>query len=380
MESTEEKELATGTFGCTDCGAELTYQPGSQFLNCQYCGAKNEIPQIEGEVEEFDFHSFLDKKLSKEEVKVESFVKCGTCGAQSTLEPNITSASCPYCATPLVIEDAQSEEIIQPKSLLPFKLDKDAAIKEFKKWVSKLWFAPGELKKAILNFDHFKGVYIPYWTYDSETVTQYVGQRGEYYYVTETYTVTEDDQEVTKTREVKKTRWYPANGTVEKFFDDVLTVATDTLPEKYISELEPWDMENLVPYNKSYLSGFITEKYQIDLAKGFENAKEIMTPKIRESIKRDIGGDRQRIILMNTNYDDIRFKHLLLPVFVSAYNFKGKLYQFLVNGRTGEVQGKRPYSWIKIALASLAGLAIIALIVFAFLYFQKEGATIENVE
>ena len=370
MDDIKEQELSVGTFACANCGADLKYKPGTKYLNCEYCGAKNEIPQIEEVIEELDFHEFLEKKAESEDSTVECFVKCENCGASSTLEPNVTSALCPYCSTPLVLEHAHEEKVIQPKSLLPFKLDKNSAKSEFKKWINKLWFTPNDLKKAALNFDYFKGIYIPYWTFDTDTNTRYIGQRGVHYYVTESYTTTENGKPVTRTRQVQKTRWYPANGSVQKFFDDILTVATKSLPEKYIYNLKPWDLENLVPFDKSYLSGFITERYQIELAEGFEIAKGIAEPEIMSLVRRDIGGDEQRIISMNTNYKDITFKHLLLPVFVSAYKFKGKLYQFLVNGRTGEIQGQRPYSWIKITLTVIGISSVIAAILFLIKYYQ----------
>lgn len=363
------EHIEVGTIACTDCGANLKFKPGTQHLKCEYCGAANEIPQIEGEIEELDFHKYLSEKSDNEEQITASFVKCSNCGASSTLEPDVTSSSCPYCATPLIVEQATDETVIQPKSLLPFKLDKDSAKGEFKKWINKLWFAPNDLKKATLNFDHFKGVYIPYWTFDTDTDTKYVGQRGEHYYVTETYSTTEDGKSVTKTRQVQKTRWYPAKGTVHKFFNDILTVATKSLPKKYIYKLEPWDLENLVPFDKSYLSGFIAEKYQIELEEGFEIAKDIADEEIKNLIKRDIGGDVQHITSKNTSYNEIKFKHLLLPIFVSAYKFKGKLFQFLVNGRTGEVQGQRPLSWSKIILTGVAVIAVIA----AIIYFTTTG-------
>jgi len=375
MEQTEQQEMAVGTFACTSCGADLKYKPGTQHLNCAYCGAENDIPQMETDVEELDFHKYLAQKSETEESITAKFVKCDNCGASSSLEPNVTSSNCPYCSTPLVIEQAHDESVIQPKSLLPFKLDKQEAKGEFSKWVSKLWFAPNDLKKATLNFDHLKGVYIPYWTYDTDTYSNYVGQRGDYYYVTESYTTTENGKSVSKTRQVRKTRWSHSSGRVQKFFDDILTVATRSLPEKYIYKLEPWDLENIVPFDRSYLSGFITEKYQIDLAEGFDIAKGIADPQIRRLVRRDIGGDEQRIISLNTSYKDITFKHLLLPVFVCAYLFKGKLYQFLVNGRTGEVQGQRPYSWIKITLTVVAILAIIAAVIFGVNYFQNQPPT-----
>jgi len=365
MENIEEKEIAVGIFACTSCGANLKYKPNTHHLNCDHCGSENEIPQIDKAIKEIDFHDFLAKQSASEKTFIETYIKCQGCGASSSLEPNVSSVLCPYCTTPLVVEQARDEKIIQPKSLLPFKLTKKEAKKEFKKWISKLWFAPNDLKKAALNFDHFKGVYLPYWAFDTNTLTQYIGQRGDYYYVSESYTTTENGKSVTKTRQVRKIRWYSANGNVQKFFDDIITVATKSLPKKYIYKLEPWDLENLIPFDKSYLSGFITEKYQIELEDGFEIAKGIAEPKIRNLIKKTIGGDEQRIISMNTQYDQVTFKHLLLPVFVSAYKFKSKPYQFLVNGRTGEIQGQRPYSWIKITATAIAVLAIIALIIYS---------------
>ena len=90
-----------------------------------------------------------------------------------------------------------------------------------------------------------------------------------------------------------------------------------------------------------------------------------MRPAIDRMIRADIGGDEQRILTQNTQYNDITFKHLLLPAYVSAYNFKGKLYRFMVNARTGEVQGERPYSWIKITFTILS-LIIIGLVIYYF--------------
>ena len=359
-----EETANTNSFKCNGCGADLTYQAGTTQLTCQYCGAENEIPVNDTPIEELDYHAFLQQKTDETEQFEQQYVKCESCGASSTLEPNISSAFCPYCSTPLLIEQAHNEKLIQPKSMLPFKLDKKQAQAEFKNWISKLWFAPGKLKKATINFDHFKGVYIPYWTYDTDTHSFYIGQRGDYYYVTETYTAQENGKSVTKTRQVRKTRWHTVSGNVDMKFDDILVPATESLPRKYIDQLEPWDLENLTPFEKSYLSGFISEKYQVSLEQGFDFAKEKADAEIRIRVRHQIGGDEQRITSLQTGHNNITFKHLLLPVYVSAYKFKNKLYQFLVNGRTGEVQGQRPYSAGKIIALVLAVAAVIAVIVY----------------
>lgn len=346
------------TFGCVDCGADLKYKPGTSQLTCDYCGAKNDIPQAEVAIEELDFEAFFQQEEATDDHHTLKIVKCTVCAAESSVEPHITSSSCPYCDTPLIIQNAKEESILQPKSLLPFKITKEEAIQAFRKWINKLWFAPNALKKAALSLDHFKGIYLPFWTYDSDTVTPYIGQRGTYYYVTETYTANENGKSVTKTRQVRKTRWSSVSGRVDHFFDDVLVPASKSLPEDKVKALEPWDLNNLAPFNTKFLSGFITEKYQINLKNGFTNAQQIMQSGITQLIHQDIGGDEQRILSRNTNYSNITFKHILLPAYISAYNFKGKLYQFMVNARTGKVQGERSWSAIKIVLAVLAVIAV----------------------
>jgi DNA-directed RNA polymerase subunit RPC12/RpoP len=355
----------SNTFGCVDCGADLKFTPGTASLSCEYCGATNEIPIMEEEIVELDYEAYLANASDETDQLTVNLVKCQVCAAESTLEPHITSASCPYCDTPLIVADAHEENILKPKSLLPFKIKKEEAIAAFKKWINKLWFAPNALKKAILSFDHFKGIYLPFWTYDSNTSTSYTGQRGRHYYVSESYTTTENGKTVSKTRQVRKTSWTFVTGHVHHAFDDVLVPASNSLPAKQVEALEPWDLENLVPFTTEFLSGFITEKYQVNLKSGFDKACTIMNNAISSLIQRDIGGDDQRILTRNTQHKDITFKHLLLPAYVSAYNFKSKLYRFMVNARTGEVQGERPYSWIKITLAIVLGLAIIGAIYLA---------------
>ncbi len=364
----EEKNMqpTVDTFGCVECGADLKFKPGTTALTCEYCGAKNEIPVSDIEIQELDFHEYFKKGAKEQETIEVNLVKCDTCGAESSLESNITSSSCPYCATPLIVSNAHAENIIQPKSLLPFKLTKKEAIEAFKTWINKLWFAPNALKKAVLSFDHFKGVYLPFWTFDSKTTTQYTGQKGVHYYVSENYTTTEDGKSVTKTRQVQKTRWHYAAGQVTHAFDDVLVPASESLPKKQVKELEPWDLPNLVPFDKKYLSGFITEKYQVNLESGFNRARVDMEDSITGLIRRDIGGDVQRIHTRSTQFEDVTFKHILLPAYVSAYKFKEKLYRFMVNARTGEVQGERPWSVIKITLAVLGVIAIAAAAYFLF--------------
>jgi hypothetical protein len=203
------------------------------------------------------------------------------------------------------------------------------------------------------------GVYLPFWTYDSHTTSHYTGQRGTHYYTTETYR----DGNETRTRQVRHTRWQSASGTVALFHDDVLVPATRAVSESRLRSLAPWDFERLAAYDPAYLAGYEAQRYQLDMAGGFERAKELMAGTIDSSIRHDIGGDEQQVDSVSTSYSGVSFKHLLLPVYLGAYSFKQKIYQIMVNARSGQVQGDRPYSLWKIA-----GAVLLALVVFFVVY------------
>jgi len=99
--------------------------------------------------------------------------------------------------------------------------------------------------------------------------------------------------------------------------------------------------------------------YQVELDQGFNHAQVNMDKIIRRDVGNAIGGDQQRIHRLQTSHSDTTFKHVLLPLWNAAFEFRGKTYRFVVNGRTGKVRGERPYSVIKIALAALAGGAVL---------------------
>ncbi|HBF87077.1 MAG TPA: hypothetical protein DDX39_00435 [Bacteroidales bacterium] len=346
---------------CKGCSASLVYKPGTTNLKCEYCGAENEIIVSNEEIKEISFEKFLSEKYdSVDKVEVVT-VKCQGCGAETTFDPNIISDSCAFCGSVIVVKTGTSQSIVKPGSLLPFQIDAKKAFLEFKNWINSLWWAPNDLKKLASQSEKIKGMYIPYWTYDSKTSSSYTGQRGDNYTTTETYRGSDGK---TATRTVTKIRWTYASGHIYHNFDDVLVLASNSLPRKYTERLEPWDLDKLIPYDEKFLSGFKTETYHIDMKDGFTDAKAKMDDAIRTMIKRDIGGDHQQISSVNTTYEDITFKHILLPIWISAYRYSEKVYRFMVNARTGEVQGERPYSWIKITLAILAGIGAIAAVVY----------------
>ena len=350
-------------FPCKGCGANVEFSPGAQTLKCPYCGREHQIPQSPEQVRELDFKEALAEPRGVEVVE-RTVVSCGGCGAEVVLAEGVTADRCSFCDNPIVAQ-AQSRQLIQPKAVLPFKVTSDQAKSAYSRWMKSLWFAPNDLTDRASG-DSMDGVYIPFWTFDSETESYYTGQRGEHYYVEERYNALVDGEQVTKSRRVRRTRWHSASGVVWRHFDDVLISGSVALPEKLVNEASPWDLDALVPFDDRYLAGFRAECYQIDLEGAFGRAKRLMDAAIRRSCARDIGGDEQRVHSVNTQHYGVTFKHVLLPLWISAYRYGGKTYRFVINARTGEVQGMRPYSWGKIALAVAMTLAV--LLIFYYLW------------
>lgn len=347
-------DVANTTYPCGGCGARLEFAPGTTALQCPYCGHRQEIATGDRAIRELLFSelSGLDRKPVGSIGKY-VFV-CQRCAART--ETNETASLCQFCGSPLVIDPDASGQLV-PEGVLPFAFDRGAASEHLRKWASSRWFAPSALKK-VTTAESTKSTYIPHWTYDSQTVSDYSGARGEYYYVTETY----QQNGETRTRQVRHTRWHPTRGRVARAFDDVLVPATGQLPVPVLDKLQPWPLPEAVPYQQQYLAGHFALRYDLEPESGFEEAKRRMAPVIESDCRTDIGGDTQRVDSVATQHNNVTFKLMLLPVWVATYVYAGKSWQVLVNGRTGEIHGERPWSKAKIAVAVLLALVLVVTI------------------
>lgn len=359
-------------FPCEGCGADFEFNIQQQKLKCPYCGFEKDIEFSEDEsVQEQDLAAMLERlRTLRQERPAEtageadpteraSEVRCESCGGTTVFLGTLTSSECPYCGSPIQrdhVHDAVDR--VPVDGVLPFRVERKQAQSNLARWVKSRWFAPNDfLNRGVKG--QFNGVYMPYWTYDSLTFTRYSGARGEHYYVT----VGHGD----KQRRERRTSWYPASGQFRRFFDDVMVVASRIGHRDLIHELEPWPLGQCCPFNQEMLAGYLARTYDIELDQGFNEARERMEAALYQDVCRRIGGDEQRVDSVRTRHSAVTFKHVLLPVWLLAYRYKGKSYQVYVNAATGEVQGQRPYSAWKIALAVLCGLAALG----AILYLQN---------
>ena len=348
-------------FPCGGCGARLEFAPGTDRMRCPYCGHEDRVTAPTRQIREHAVET-LFARTPASQIAPHHFV-CQGCGAH--VQGDHLAQSCQFCASPLVA-DPSNDAQVPPEAVLPFSVTRDLARESLAEWAKSRWFAPNSLKK-VNEAERLKSTYLPHWTFDARTVSDYTGQRGEYYYVTET-----DDEG--NSREVRKVRWYPASGTVRRDFDDVLVVGTEKVPTGRLKALEPWPLREACPYQPDYLAGHHTLRYDVDPRAGLEDAKQQMGSVIRRDCEKDIGGDTQRVSSVETRYRDVTGKLVLLPVWIASYLHGGKSWQVLINGCTGEVHGERPYSAVKIVVAVLAALAVLSLLLLFFGLSGQSGA------
>ena len=365
-------------FPCKSCGAKLSFSPGSKTLKCPYCAATNDIPDTDDTVEELSLEAWLAKLEGESETHQQEQIKCNSCGGEQTLAANLYASACTFCGTPLTSK-SYAQRLIKPKSLVPFKVTKLQAQEKWRTWIKGLWLAPSALKNYAQSDGGIKGIYVPYWTFDAQTYTRYSGQRGDDR--SESHQTTNDKGEsVTETR--TRTDWTNVSGNISFFHDDVLVpggtssysgaagagagrgsasaaamksalvsnagAVGNMIAAQFSTSLRTWNTRELVPYQDEYITGFQAESYQVGLKAAFVTGKQLIDGKVEQLVRADIGGDHQRISSVNTQYSHLTFKHILLPMWVSAYIYGGKTYRFAVNGQTGEVQGESPKSGWKI--------------------------------
>jgi predicted RNA-binding Zn-ribbon protein involved in translation (DUF1610 family) len=291
-------------------------------------------------------------------------MRCQTCGATVAFSGTAIATKCDFCGSQHVLEQQSQRNVIRPESLVPFGVNDAAAKEKFKSWLGSGFFRPGNLAHAA-RLGEISGVYVPYWTFDCTVDSQWRAEAGHHYYesVVEVQVVNGQKQEVK--RQVQKTRWEPAQGHRRDRHDDVLVVASRGLPEAIANRLGTFDTKALVPYDPRYLAGFHAEEYAVGLEEGWQKAEQRVKQDQDGRCQRDIRGDTHRNFQSQHQFYEQTFKHVLLPLWIAAYQYQDKTYRFLVNGQTGEVQGEAPTSWFKVALVIAIVAAIIAGIVFA---------------
>jgi hypothetical protein len=353
-------------FSCPSCGGESQWNPAKQALVCPFCGtvspAQAELTDTgEQVIAEHDLAAALreipDAQRGWDARKVS--VRCQSCQAISVFDPERVGQRCDFCGSSALVPYEEVRDAFRPESLLPMRLSETQVRDSIRRWYGSRWFAPNKLKDVALT-DTVKGLYIPYWTFDAQVHADWTAESGYHYYDTEHYT---DSQGKRQTRRVQRTRWVPSSGSVDNFFDDELVPASRGVHPDMLRKIEPFPTgSELVPYQPGFLSGWVVERYQIDLVSAARTAQEDMEAQMRKLCAARVPGDTHRNLRVDCDYSGQTFKHILAPIWLLTYHYGPRNFQVVINGFTGAIAGKYPKSWIKIMLAILAGLAVAGIV------------------
>lgn len=350
----------TDNYKCPSCGGDMAFDPQSQVLKCPFCGTSSQVAVEASAIRDSD----IDTAAESANINwgaLKRVFHCNNCGAESILDGTSTAQFCAFCGSSHIVkyEDAAG---IAPEGLIPFKVTKSVAEENFSSWIKKRFFAPGALKSNYRN-QSVSGAYIPFWAISAETNSSYTAEAGSYYYVTESKPVQKDGKTEMVDQQVRKINWRRVSGSFSQSFRNLLVNASKQIKNSIISRIEPFRLDELVPYASGFLAGFLAEKYSVVLKEGWEEAKKRIDRDIESGVKTQIGADEVRNLSINTSYSNKRYKHLLLPVWISSYTFNKKIYHFMVNGQTGKVSGESPVSAGKVILTIAIIVAVIALLV-----------------
>ena len=287
-------------------------------------------------------------------------VRCNNCGAIVALESSATSELCVFCGSSNVLAQEANRNALRPESLIPLDVGRKLVEANFRTWIAHRWFRPNALRR-VDRFDAV-GVYLPCWTFDARVHSDWSADAGYYYYVTERVSVMRNGRMVSETRQVRKVRWVPAWGQRDDVYDDVLVHASRGVSQELLEELGGYDTKALVPYRPEYLAGWRAEEYQVDLEQGWVSARATIVESQRRRCSGDVPGDTQRDLRVSNKIGDVRWKHILLPMWSLTYRFHGKSYAVLIHGQNGAVHGEAPLSWVKITLLVVAVLGVVGVI------------------
>ena len=271
--------------------------------------------------------------------------------------------NCEFCGSPALVAYDAIRSPIRPEGVLPFRVDRSRVRDDIRTWWRSKWLAPGRLAKAAL-VDTVHSLYIPYWTFDAHAHCPWDAEAGHYYYVN---VEGRDRQGSTVVRKERRVRWEAAAGVVEHSFDDELVPGTTGVSEDLLRKVEPFPTGEIVPYDRAFLSGHVVEHYQVALTDAAGDSESQMRATLEQLAARQIPGDTHRNLVIHPVFSGRTFKHVLVPIWLLVYMFGSKSYQVVVNGYTGRIAGRYPYSPWKIFFLVLLGI-------FAFILFVLANA------
>lgn len=300
-------------YKCKNCGGNVVYEPGRGRMYCPHC---------EGE----DSEDRLDNS---------SMTQCVNCGAPIEVKDYISACRCEHCGSYLILNE-RVEGVYEPHMILPFCVNKQAAVDAMNREFSKRMFTPSDFMSA-RSLEKMEGIYVPFWLYDYNADYDYAGEG------IKVRSWTSGDTEYTETS------YYEVIRKMEVDFDKIPVDASYAMDDGIMDLMEPYRYDKLAGFDPKYMSGFYGEIYNQSAPELEGRAQVKARNSSQEMMQASFGGyNSVRPFRNDLNLSRNGVHYALMPVWQYLYHYKGQTYQYHVNGQTGKVIGTTPVSKAKV--------------------------------
>jgi len=340
----KKKTLKSSFVKCEGCGGGLIFAPKEQALKCEHCGQIKEFDKNK----EYQKHNLTDKPTSfegyKEWINENKVLKCQTCGAEVILHSLEYSGVCPYCGSSYVSEIKQLPGLV-PDAVIPFKFDEEGASERFVLGVKRKFFVPRAFKKKIQT-DKIKGIYIPTFSFDANSVTVYRGVLSR--------TISGGPNGTMRTEN------FSIGGTKKLDINDLLIETSSQIDQSQMQKILPYNIGEAYKFDENFIRGYVVEHFETAFDECYKQALESMKQKIKQEILSGYYYTGVVSFQMVPNFSDEKFAYKLVPIYQFEYQYKNKPYRTQMNGQTGKIGGGLPISGWRVFLVVLMVLAFIA--------------------
>lgn len=347
------------SYKCPSCGGPLEYKPGLPKIKCEYCDTEFSAEQLAdfyGQKEDMAAAARNAKESkwaaedagsewSEEEAAFFRAFTCSSCGAEISCDENTMATECVYCGNPTMVASRFSGTL-RPDYIIPFKKTKEEAVAALKDFYGGKWLLPGAFTENN-RVEHIQGLYVPFWMFNSK-VKALASIRGENEHVFTTGKTT-----------LKETSVYECTRAGEMSFDKIPADGSQKMADDYMDSIEPFDYSELVPFQASYMAGFLADRYDVSAEENEDRVNVRINNTAEQVLLNTVTGyDHTSVNEVAVEKVDSSVEYAMVPVWILTTRYKDKPYTFMMNGQTGKMVGGLPYSTGKAFLAAAAGFAL----------------------
>lgn len=345
-------------FKCPNCDGAITFDPTIQKLKCPYCDSELEVEAIlssDRKLKEIpdgrmEWDTQAGSPWQDDEAKGLRIYQCSACGGEVVGDENTAATNCPFCGNAVVMI-GQLSGTLKPDYVIPFKLDKKAAIAALKKHYQGKPLLPKVFKDEN-HIQQVKGIYVPFWLFGADA------QAHIRYKATRVRNWTTRDYRYTETQHYAVTR----GGNIG--FDQVPVDGSSKIDDTLMESIEPYDFSQAVNFQSAYLAGFLADKYDVDSQTSIGRANERIRQSTESAFASTVLGYTTVIpVASSIQLKNSTASYALYPVWLLNTKWKDKQFIFAMNGQTGKMAGDLPldvgalFKWL---IGLTAGITAIA--------------------